>query len=52
MSAQLRRLNKSTELVTITAGGNNLGFGDIITTCGAAMVDPSRGGRGVRQSQR
>ena len=40
VKSQLRQLNKSTELVTITAGGNNLGFGDIITKCGTAMVDP------------
>lgn len=39
--SQLRRLNKSTELVTITAGGNNLGFGDIVTKCITAMYDPS-----------
>ena len=41
VSTQLRQLNRSTELVTITAGGNNLGFGDIITNCGAAMIDPT-----------
>ena len=41
VNSQLGRLNKSTELVTITAGGNNLGFGDIITKCGAAMVNPT-----------
>ena len=41
VSTQLRQLNKSTELVTITAGGNNLGFGDIVTKCGAAMYDPT-----------
>ena len=41
VSAQLGRLNKSTELVTITAGGNNLGFGAIITACGAVMVNPT-----------
>lgn len=34
VATQLRQLNKSTELVTITAGGNNLGFGDIVTSCG------------------
>ena len=28
--------------MTITAGGNNLGFGDIVTTCGSAMADPDR----------
>jgi lysophospholipase L1-like esterase len=41
VNTQLRQLNKSTELVTITAGGNNLKVGDIFTYCGAAMVDPS-----------
>lgn len=41
VSTQLGRLNKSTELVTITAGGNNLGFGAIITACGAVMVSPT-----------
>ena len=41
VSSQLGRLNKSTELVTITAGGNNLGFGAIITACGAVMVNPT-----------
>ncbi|MET4137221.1 SGNH/GDSL hydrolase family protein [Pseudarthrobacter sp. PvP090] len=39
VSTQLRQLNKSTELVTITAGGNNLGFGAIVTACGAVMVN-------------
>lgn len=37
VATQLRKLNKTTELVTITAGGNNLGFGSIATNCGAAM---------------
>jgi lysophospholipase L1-like esterase len=41
VNSQLRQLNKSTELVTITAGGNNLGFGQIITYCGAALTDPT-----------
>ena len=39
VATQLRQLNKTTELVTITAGGNNLGFGDIVTNCGSA--DPA-----------
>ncbi|MET3921999.1 SGNH/GDSL hydrolase family protein [Arthrobacter sp. UYEF20] len=39
LKTQLKKLNKSTELVTITAGGNNLGFGDIVTNCGSA--DPA-----------
>jgi lysophospholipase L1-like esterase len=43
VNSQLRQLNKSTELVTITAGGNNIGFGDIITACGAALADPGAG---------
>lgn len=38
---QLRQLNKSTELVTITAGGNNLKFGEIVTYCGAALASPT-----------
>ncbi|MET3810129.1 SGNH/GDSL hydrolase family protein [Arthrobacter sp. UYEF3] len=41
VNTQLRQLNKSTELVTITAGGNNLKFADIVTTCGAAVLDPT-----------
>jgi lysophospholipase L1-like esterase len=36
---QLGQLNKSTELVTITAGGNNLGFGDIISYCGVVLMN-------------
>ncbi len=44
VSAQLGRLNRSTELVTITAGGNNLGFGAIVTACGAVMVNPTAAG--------
>jgi lysophospholipase L1-like esterase len=36
VDSQLRQLNKTTELVTITAGGNNLGFGAIVTSCGSA----------------
>ena len=39
VATQLRQLNKTTELVTITAGGNNLGFGDIVTNCGTAIFD-------------
>ncbi|MDR7082675.1 lysophospholipase L1-like esterase [Arthrobacter ginsengisoli] len=44
VNSQLRQLNNTTELVTITAGGNNLGFGDIITNCGAALRDPVAAG--------
>lgn len=40
---QLRKLNKSTGLVTITAGGNNIGFGNIITSCGAALAGGAPG---------
>ncbi|MGN7200718.1 GDSL-type esterase/lipase family protein [Arthrobacter sp. SAFR-044] len=38
VNTQLRQLNKSTELVTITAGGNNIGFGDIINYCGVVLA--------------
>jgi lysophospholipase L1-like esterase len=41
VTTQLKRLNKRTELVTITAGGNNLRFGEILASCGAAMVNPA-----------
>lgn len=41
VDTQLRRLNKSTELVTITAGGNNLRVGDLFRYCGAAVLDPA-----------
>lgn len=48
VNTQLRQLNKSTELVTITAGGNNIGFGDIINYCGVVLAqlppDPKCGG--------
>jgi lysophospholipase L1-like esterase len=43
VSDQLGQLNKSTELVTITAGGNNIGFGDIITACGVALAGATPG---------
>ena len=43
VNTQLRQLNKGTELVTITAGGNNLGFAEILASCGAAMVNPAAG---------
>lgn len=39
VKTQLRRLDKNTELVTITAGGNNLRVGDLFTYCGAALSD-------------
>ena len=43
VNTQLRQLNKGTELVTITAGGNNLRFAEILASCGAAMVNPAAG---------
>ncbi len=43
VKTQLRQLNRSTELVTITAGGNNLQVGAIFAYCGAAMVNPAAG---------
>lgn len=48
VAAQLLQLNKTTQLVTITAGGNNLGFGDIVTNCGSA--DPARAAACARAS--
>ena len=44
VGTQLQKLNKSTELVTITAGGNDLGFGTIVTKCVTAMFDPAAAG--------
>ena len=43
VNTQLKRLNKSTELITITAGGNNLRVGAIFTDCSIAMVNPAAG---------
>lgn len=43
VSDQLRQLNKNTELVTITAGGNNIGFGAIITACAVALAGATPG---------
>jgi lysophospholipase L1-like esterase len=43
VDTQLLKLSKSTELVTITAGGNNIGFGAIITSCGVALVGATPG---------
>lgn len=37
-ATQLRRLNKSTELVTITAGGNDLNVGAVAVLCGADLA--------------
>jgi lysophospholipase L1-like esterase len=39
-ATQLRRLKKGTELVTITAGGNDLNVGAIAVLCGAALQSP------------
>lgn len=41
VATQLRQLNKSTGLVTVTAGGNNLRVGDLFRYCGAALYAPS-----------
>ena len=41
---QLGQLNRKTDLVTITAGGNNLGFGDIGNYCGAVAFGNSAAG--------
>jgi lysophospholipase L1-like esterase len=44
ISSQLKKLNPSTELVTITAGGNDLGFGAIVTNCITAVFNPAAAG--------
>lgn len=41
VSEQLGALNRKTDLVTITAGGNDLGFGELATYCGAYALDPT-----------
>ena len=41
VSSQLGQLNRKTELVTITAGGNNLGYGNITSYCLTASFDPT-----------
>lgn len=38
VSEQLGVLDRQTDLVTITAGGNNLGFGNIVGSCGALAL--------------
>ena len=43
VDTQLKRLNRATGLVTITAGGNNLRFAEILASCGAAIVNPAAG---------
>jgi lysophospholipase L1-like esterase len=37
---QLGQLDKKTDLVTITAGGNNLGFGTLASACGPILLNP------------
>jgi lysophospholipase L1-like esterase len=41
VQTQLGQLDKTTDLVTITAGGNNLGFGALAAVCGPALLDPA-----------
>jgi lysophospholipase L1-like esterase len=48
VSEQLGVLNRKTDLVTITAGGNDLGFGELATYCGDFALDPTN----VAASQR
>jgi lysophospholipase L1-like esterase len=43
VQTQLTLLDKKTDLVTITAGGNNLGFGTLAAACGPALLDPAAG---------
>lgn len=43
VNSQLVQLNRKTDLVTITAGGNNLGFGNIVGSCAAvAFGNPTK----------
>ncbi|MET3720739.1 MULTISPECIES: SGNH/GDSL hydrolase family protein [unclassified Arthrobacter] len=44
VNEQLGQLNRKTELVTITAGGNNLGFANIVTYCGAVAFGDTTAG--------
>ena len=37
--AQFDALTPDTDLVTVTIGGNDIGFGDIVTTCGELSLD-------------
>lgn len=37
--AQFDALTSDTDLVTVTIGGNDIGFGDIVTTCGELSLD-------------
>ena len=41
VSEQLALLDKKTDLVTITAGGNNLDFGTLAALCGTALENPT-----------
>jgi lysophospholipase L1-like esterase len=41
VQTQLTLLDKKTDLVTITAGGNNLGFGELAGYCGAFASNPT-----------
>lgn len=41
VGSQLGVLDKKTDLVTITAGGNNLGFANLATLCGTALMYPT-----------
>jgi lysophospholipase L1-like esterase len=41
VETQLGQLNRKTDLVTITAGGNNIGFGDIVGYCLTAVQYPT-----------
>jgi len=41
VQTQLGLLDKKTDLVTITAGGNDLGFGTLAAACGPALLDPA-----------
>lgn len=43
VQTQLALLDKKTDLVTITAGGNNLGFGTLAAACGPALIDSAAG---------
>jgi lysophospholipase L1-like esterase len=43
VQSQLALLDKKTDLVTITAGGNNIGFGTLAADCGPALINPAAG---------
>jgi lysophospholipase L1-like esterase len=44
VNSQLGQLNRKTGLVTITAGGNNLGFGNLVSYCGAVAFGSTAAG--------